>query len=356
MLRTTRELSARLFLLSAIPLATFGGCGLSVPEKDLLSNDAGDHRARGSFENNLAVHVKCEIQKGLYRIWLERNGKFKNLKWFYTRYKADGITENPPSTPANATSKAVLKPPGKTTIDDKQVSDISAFGTSVNLTVQVEEQSGLTPGVSLVKPLENGVNVFPVGGNVITPQNVSVGLGGSATAHSTRAETIQFTYANFVLLHDAVALYEPDPERLTNPARSPCNHGMNGIMIQSDLKLDQFIYDKAVVASFENVTSVKNWNPFNTFEDQITFTASYGGSVTPSWKFVRTTVDQNSTLLSATRSEINTAIITMGPLDFSTLPNSTMALQLKGAAQAQHTAASIGASTAQQTSATTSHN
>ena len=117
-------------------------------------------------------------------------------------------------------------------------------------------------------------------------------------------------------------------------------------MIESDLKIDDFIYDKAIVASFGNDTSVHlEWAPFSVFQEQVFFTAVYGGTATPAWKFARAAVNQTTTLATVSRDEINTLVITLGPLDLTTLPSVTSPLQLKGNAQSQHQASAIGVAT-----------
>jgi hypothetical protein len=86
-------------------------------------------------------------------------------------------------------------------------------------------------------------------------------------------------------------------------------------------------------------------NPFNTFQEQLTFTSSLGVSTDPAWKLVHITADQNSTLAGVARGETNTVTISMGPIDFSTPVTRTTALELKGSAQAQKNAAGVGVAT-----------
>ncbi|HMK89684.1 MAG TPA: hypothetical protein VK446_08640, partial [Methylocystis sp.] len=58
-------------LVLVVPVA-LNACGLYVPEKDFLSDDAiidaYGHSRRGSFENDLINHIQCQIQKGLLRV------------------------------------------------------------------------------------------------------------------------------------------------------------------------------------------------------------------------------------------------------------------------------------------------
>jgi hypothetical protein len=141
-------------------------------------------------------------------------------------------------------------------------------------------------------------------------------------------------------------------------------------MIDSDLKIWEFIYDKAVIASsinasaFVPVTKVENvvdkngkpvldkngkpktkavvlgytrhpsWPLYNTFTENITFTATFGGNVTPTWKLARVSANSSGTFLSATRTNTNQLTITMGPIQYQA--SATQPAQLSSGAQAQH--------------------
>jgi hypothetical protein len=127
-----------------------------------------------------------------------------------------------------------------------------------------------------------------------------------------------------------------------NPDGPSCEQGLDGFQIQSNLKIDDFIWDKATVAATGNAQSTqRNWATYGVFQDQLTFVASYGGNVTPTWKIETVVLGTNSPLLSATRTNTDTLTITMGPLDLSSATQNTP-LALKGGAASQHQAAAIG--------------
>jgi hypothetical protein len=319
-----------LMLLSPLVLA---GCGLTVPEKDILAGDPLDDAGlskQGTLENALVGHIKCEIEKGLWRVY---NSPFAgNVPWLWKAFPnrtppvaARVPAGGPPAATAPAAPGSSAPPAG------------ASWGTAVNLSIMVDELSGLTPGVSLRTPLENSIKFFPVGGNVTSPQSVSLGLGASATAHATRTETIQFTYSNPDLLDQAKHRFVLDP--------TACDRSADGIMINSNLKIDDFIYDKATIAAFGNdISTHRTWAPYSIFQDQITFVASYGGSVTPTWTFARIVVDPTSPLLNATRTKTNTLIVTLGELSTKATPTSPATLG--SAASAQHNNAAGGTATA----------
>src|ERR1700732_3904410 len=292
----------RVLPFALILSATLGGCGLYVPEKDIFHGDTPDSKGdspSGKFENNIVRHIRCEIFKGLW----EANQLPKVRQW------------------------------------------LPYWGTSITLTLTVDEQSLLNPGVSVFNPFENVVKTFPVGGNVTGSQFFSLGIGASATAHATRQETIQVTYSN----KDLLIMAEQD---LRINGTLSCKDLQNGVMIEGDFKIGQFIYDKSLIASFGNVTTQNpSWPPYDTFSEQITFVVLFGGTVTPTWKFFRTAVNSTSTLLSANRTNTNNLTITLGALKQQATASSPAVLGSAG--ENLHNAAVFGAATAQSISAQT---
>ncbi|WP_426612873.1 hypothetical protein [Bradyrhizobium sp. McL0616] len=243
-----------------------GSCGLNVPEKSLAIDDTprGKESGFGNYENNIVVHVYCEIGKAL----LKADQDF-GLPW------------------------------------------LREWGTAVTLTITAQEQSSLNPGVSFINPLPNA-------------QSFTVSLGASGSASASRTETIQFTYVNRILLQQAAAT-------------QPCDAHQKGVMIDGDLKIVQFIHDKAEVAFGGNAaTAPASWPLYNTFTEDINFVATYSGNATPAWKLVHLSANATSNLVSAQRSYTNELIITLGPI--SKYPSKTEAAQLGAAAASQHNA------------------
>ena len=284
----------RIFPLVLILLGTVSGCGLWVPEKDLFSDDVvtpGQPSPRGKYENLVVAHIRCEIRNGVWNAL-----KLPNVQWLAT------------------------------------------WGATVTLKMTVGEMSALNPGVSLPTVLENSVKKFPVNGNVTTPQSFALGLGASGSANATRLETIQFTYSNKELLDEAIQ------DLKTNGTLS-CDKLENGIMVQGDLKIGQFIYDKAVVAAIGEASS-KNPTapPYSVLQEDITFVTAFGGSVTPTWHFATITINPTGTLLSATRTSTNDVLITLGPVAQPAKGKSQA--QLSAQTQAVHNAGLTGSATA----------
>jgi hypothetical protein len=255
-----------LAVLSFLLPAAISGCGLYTPAKDPFTDDtpsAAGTSKQGNYESGIVNHVTCEIAQGLSQ------AKGLKLPW------------------------------------------LDKWGTTVTQSITVEDQSGLAPGLSLLTPLQNVIFPFPAGfpggGNVVSPQSFSLNFGVTASANGLRTETIQYTFRNKDIL------------RYTDP--ETCSSDHPGVMIDGDLKIREFIYDKAVIAALGNA-SLKGSGPlayqlpvFNTFTEEITFVAAYGGSFTPTWHLARITANTSSNLAVAERTNTNDLIITLGPVD-----------------------------------------
>jgi hypothetical protein len=254
--------------------ATLTACGTYTPDKDPFQSDApaqngNGNTKQGAYETAIVDHVECEIAQGL-----EQAKKFE-LSW------------------------------------------LEKWGTTVTQTITVEDQTGLAPGISMITPFKNGFFPFAAsnGGNVVIAQSFSFSLGGTASANALRTETIQYTFRN----EDLLDIYERNP--------SACK-GPRGVMIDGDLKIREFIYDKAQVASSSTLDTLHRFqvpeskgeelisktSPFNTFTEEITFIAAYGANATPTWHLARFSADTSSNLLVSQRTNTNDLVITLGPI------------------------------------------
>jgi hypothetical protein len=279
----TRKVFA--FALLSVPIL-LSGCGLYVPEKSLFSSDAVEvtpgQPAPLSPEGKLESNIIANIRCEI------RNGVYDALQLGTVPWLLD-------------------------------------WGATVTLKLTWDEMSGLAPGVSFITPLQNS-NSF------------SLGLGASATAHGTRLETITFTYSNAELIHEQIL-------RLKKGYSTSCSMLEDGTMIQSDLKIDQFIYDKASITVAGEATSKDILSPpYSVFQEDITFVASFGGNITPTWKFTRISANTSGNFLNATRTHTSDVLITLGPL--AKTPSGKSQRQLASPAREQHNAAFGGGSTA----------
>jgi hypothetical protein len=257
--------------------AELGGCGLYTPTKDILRSDTPTREYpdsdQGNYENRLVNHITCEIAEGLHQ------AQRQEIPW------------------------------------------LNRWGTTVTLTITAEDQGGISPGITTINPLQNAVFTFPTGGNVLAAQSFSFSAGASASANALRTETIQFTMPNRELLHLGSSVCKKTP----------------GVLMDGDLKIREFINDKSTIASLGNASLGRRRPPFNTWTEEVTFVAAYGGALTPTWKLARITANTASNLLIAQRTITNDLIITLGPLA-ERAPARDHPLELTQSAMNQHNA------------------
>jgi hypothetical protein len=281
-----RKASSLLIVLSLCTSA----CGLYTPDKNPFVSDAPvapkyKFSDAGSYESGLVDHITCEVSKALY----ETDKQF-GLDWL-----RDG------------------------------------WGTAITLSITYEDQTGVNPGLSLIHPMENVIFPF-LTGNVTSSQSFSYNIGGSASVNGLRTETIQYTIQN----REAIKYHNCD------------NIGF-GVMIDGDLKINEFVHDKAQIAYAGNGLWDRNHPPYNTWTEEITFVLAYGGTATPTWKLAQISANTSANLLLAQRTNTNDLVVTLGPLDpcqISPIPPEERArcplgedkgpLQLTAAAMNQH--------------------
>lgn len=202
---------------------------------------------------------------------------------------------------------------------------LAGWGTSVSLNLTWEETSDLNPNALFSSPF-GASNVF----------TASAGITGSA--HSTRNEAITFTLDNATLLREGT---------LTSHAKQglDCSSLQDGFTVSSDLKIDEFIYDKvSIAAGREARTRPITYPQFSTFQETLTFVVSVGGNVTPGWKFIRLSVNPEGQFLAGSRTKTSQVIVTLGPLAKPSGPAGAAQLALQAAIQ--HDAAVTGNATA----------
>jgi hypothetical protein len=267
--------------VACIACVTIGGCGLFTPEKDLLTGDE--------------ITVGDPSPRGLFenRIVAHIRCEIRNGV-FYA-----GSLPN--------------------------VGWLSKWGTTATLKLTVEDLNGVGPNASWPTPLPKG-------------QSFTFGAGLSGSANATRLETIAFTYSNAELIAEA-------KKDLAATGKLSCSDLQDGVMIQSNLKIGQFIYDKASISSTGEATSKHpNTPPFSTLQEDVTFVASFGGNITPTWKLISVAVNPSGPVFSASRMRTDELLLTLGPLAAGAQGKSQP--QLSAQTMTVHNAALIGTATA----------
>jgi hypothetical protein len=120
-----RGLTMTTRFLAFVIATSVSACGTYTPDKDPFQSDAPSQNyvsSQGAYETAIVIHVACEIGQGL-----EEAEKLQ-LPWLEEQW-----------------------------------------GTTVSQTITVEDQTGLSPGISAITPFQNGLFPFPAssGGNVV---------------------------------------------------------------------------------------------------------------------------------------------------------------------------------------------
>ncbi|MDR6667091.1 hypothetical protein J2X71_003349 [Rhizobium sp. 1399] len=202
---------------------------------------------------------------------------------------------------------------------------LTNWGVTISLNLTWDEQSNMSPGLSYSDPI-GASSLFSVGGGI------------SGSAHATRAEAITLTWDNAVLLQEAIATHKKDPDL-------DCSITEKGVTVESNLKIDEFIYDKASIAATPtSTTRGSKYAPFSTFQETLTFVVAFSGGVTPTWNLKKFTVNPDGAFLGATRTKTSNIIVTLGPI---AAPATAAGMaELATQAQVQHEAALLGGNTA----------
>ncbi|MBY5529701.1 hypothetical protein GFL91_13880 [Rhizobium leguminosarum bv. viciae] len=210
-------------------------------------------------------------------------------------------------------------------VANHQVPWLAGWGVTISLNLTWEEQSNISPGLSYSDSI-GASSLFNVGGGI------------SGSAHATRTEAITLTWDNAVLLKEAIATHKTDPAL-------DCSVTEKGVTVESNLKIDEFIFDKASIAATPTSTTRGfQYAPFSTFQETLTFVVAFSGGITPTWKLKKFTVNPDGSFFGATRTKTSNIIVTLGPIAAPATAAGMAELGLQ--AQVQHQAALLGGSTA----------
>lgn len=253
--RPTRPSLLAFYLLSVIPLSGLCGCGLSVPEIEEFPGGPAEGEV---LVQAIVTSVHCEVADAVKDV-IDQD--IADAKQFHERPAATWFYN---------------------------------WGAQVALTLTVEEKSTLNPTSELT----------PTG----TPGTIFT-MPASA---SLSADAIRMDKANY---------YWSVPDLYK---RAPCARGVqpkndaggSSLLIQGDLKLEQWLADQVLAVATGEVTqpnSSKGPLGQNVLLHEVKFEIVSTGGVTPAWKLVPVNFNQSGTFLSGTRDRTHDLIITFGP-------------------------------------------
>jgi hypothetical protein len=186
------------------------------------------------------------------------------------------------------------------------------WGAQVSLSLEVDETSGLNPGITLNQVLPNAINVFGPGtsGTVTTAQSFNLGLGASLSSTATRTD-------KFDPYWPIAFLMIPDSRRsICVPGNDPLiGHGWTAassspFILESDLGIKDWL--RGAMQVNRALPSVNPKTP-DVVSYEVKFVIISSGSVTPTWKLVRLSANTGLPFFNTGRTRTHDLIITIGP-------------------------------------------
>lgn len=193
-----------------------------------------------------------------------------------------------------------------------------AWGVQITLSIEVDETTAINPGASLITPMHAGVTNF--GGEYIagsssplstvtypflsSPQQYSLGLGGTASSQGFRTDKFSFYW---------------DLDKLKTKEKDDCSpQRPNGILLESDLNIEEWLWEALVTDRVRPSSELtgdadKGFNQ-DILSYEVKFIVITSGNITPTWKLVRVATNNgNLPLASVNRTRTHDLTITFGP-------------------------------------------
>jgi len=272
-----RTMSATRRMLPAFVSILLSGCGFLVPEIQDFPGTPGDGQL---LIKSIVTSVHCEIANAVRDVidrditYAKRDHHKRYMAWFDT------------------------------------------WGAQITLSLTAEEKSTLNPTVTWLPP-SPATAIFTLGANA------------NLQADATRTEKLNFYYTVAQLYNRKYCKTGVQPEA---PVTS--------LLIQSDLKLKEWLFAQLLLEGTNEIdqpTSTKGPFQQNVLTHDIKFEVVTTGGVNPAWKLTLWSINQDGTLLSATRDRTHELLVVLGPGDNA---------GLKGAAASSFLASDIALSIA----------
>jgi hypothetical protein len=325
-------------ILTVAACCEFAACGLVVPDiKEIWDTDKPADPVQQQPRVPGAAQIEWEIKKRI----------FCDLKRAVYNVSHIPVTEDTYGHLTSTHGRVTKRQPGLIP---------SNWQAQISLTLQVDEQSALAPGVTITHLLPNASRVFGPNNTFTTSQSSSLGFGGTLSSTATRIDKFDPYYSVEYLLEDdphSVCIDGNDP--LDQPGWRPDRS--SPFIIESDLGIENWL---------EGAMIVDNWLPSvgsppqalgggggkgpagggggggkspaaagggagtgsksksdggssnkNITKDTITYEVKFvivsTGSVTPTWKLIRVSANTSGNLFSTGRTRTHDLIITLGP-------------------------------------------
>ena len=204
-----------------------------------------------------------------------------------------------------------------------------SWGVAVSLTMTVVENSALNPGVTATNVLQNAVTKFPINGNVTTPQNFTLALGGTLSSTATAIDKLLLFY-KVSDLEKGHAYFAQDA--LGNFLPCPPSTAEGTLFAENNFKIPEWL-QRTLFLQYTQVTNFEenSLGPQgqNSVSHEVKFEIVTNGNVTPTWKFVNISNVPSNPFFGTGRDRTQDLIVTIGPM---TKPGNGQPPQLSTAA------------------------
>jgi hypothetical protein len=299
-------------LIPVILSGLLGGCGLTVPniaevwDRDIPESPPPEasHKisATAQIEFEIVNKIHCDLQKAVHK-----------------------ALQYPVSAGATPTGKFTRLYPGLFPPN---------WAAQVALSLQVDEASGINPGVALNQVLPNSVHVFGLGtaGTVTSGQSFSLGFGGTASSTSTRTDKFNpyWSVADLSKPFERFSSCYPENDTFRRLNVTPAT---SSPIIVSELGIEDWLIGSMFVNDLIPSTPQPKTSKTSgggqgggpkpeSISIEIKFIIVTTGNVTPTWKLVNVSANTgNAPFFSAGRTRTHDLIITIGPSNQQTLNN-----------------------------------
>lgn len=319
-----------------LTLACLSGCGLAVPSigEPWDLDKPAEAAPKTPTTISATTQIEWEIKK---RIFCELHDAIKAV---------DNIPLKSGPTPSQ------LKVVRSSLIPND-------WGALVSLSLEVDENAALSPGISFNDVMPNAIKAFGPGNTVTTPQSFNLGLGSNLSATATRIDKFDPYYS-------VARLRADDPNSVCLPGNDPLiGHGWTAassspFLLDSDLRIKDWLVGAMMIdnalpsqgvpaskggsgAKVAKSTQALSSSDFgnDTVSIEIKFIIISSGNVTPTWKLVRVSANTaSSPFFNARRTRTHDLIITLGPPSIIA-SNTHLASQIGNAVSNSNKAASM---------------
>jgi hypothetical protein len=202
----------------------------------------------------------------------------------------------------------------------------NSWGAQVSLSLQVDETSGLSPGVVLNQVMPNAINGFGVGNTVTTGQSFGLGFGGTLSSVATRIDKYDpYWSVAFLMIPDTARSIckKIDGKYVNDPL---IGHGWTAassspFILEGDLGIKDWLVGAMqvndVLPSVGAPSGGGGGGGGNSTPDTVSYEIKFvivsSGNITPTWKLVKVSANTAGTFFNTGRTRTHDLIITIGP-------------------------------------------